>query len=100
ARPGEQDLTAHVNFTALEKHGWELGLEILGFTTQTQFLLALVQASGLAGEIESMTSEVKKLKLRQQLKQLIHPEGMGEAFKVLVQARGVGQVRLSGLRPL
>lgn len=100
ARPGEQDLTAHVNFTALEKHGRELGLEILGFTTQTQFLLALVQASGLASEIESMTSEVKKLKLRQQLKQLIHPEGMGEAFKVLVQARGVGQVRLSGLRPL
>ena len=100
ARPGEQDLTAHVNFTALEKHGRELGLEILGFITQTQFLLALVQASGLAGEIESMTSEVKKLKLRQQLKQLIHPEGMGEAFKVLVQARGVGQVRLSGLRPL
>lgn len=100
ARPGEQDLTAHVNFTALEKHGRELGLEILGFTTQTQFLLALVQASGLAGEIESMTSEVKKLKLRQQLKQLIHPEGMGEAFKVLVQARGVGPARLSGLRPL
>ena len=100
ARPGEQDLTAHVNFTALEKHGRELGLEILGFTTQTQFLLALVQASGLASEIESMTSEVKKLKLRQQLKQLIHPEGMGEAFKVLVQARGVGPVRLSGLRPL
>ena len=100
ARPGEQDLTAHVNFTALEKHGRELGLETLGFATQTQFLLALVQASGLAGEIESMTSEVKKLKLRQQLKQLIHPEGMGETFKVLVQARGVGQVRLSGLRPL
>ncbi len=100
ARPGDQDLTAHVNFTALEKHGWELGLEILCFTTQTQFLLALVQASGLAGEIESMTSEVKKLKLRQQLKQLIHPEGMGEAFKVLVQARGVGPVRLLGLRPL
>ncbi len=91
AAPGEQDLTAHVNFTALEERGRELGLEPLGYTPQSNFLLSLARASG----IEHMDAAT-----RRQLIQLIHPEGMGEAFKVLVQAKGVENVRLIGLEAL
>ncbi len=91
AAPGEQDLTAHINFTALEQRGRELGLESLGYTTQSNFLLSLARASGM----EQMDATA-----RRQLIQLTHPEGMGEAFKVLIQAKGVPAARLAGLQPL
>ena len=91
--PGEQDLTAHVNFTALEERGRELGLNPLRLATQTNFLLALAKSQGLADLVE--VSDV-----RRQLIQLIHPEGMGETFKVLIQAKGVKTARLSGLEPI
>ena len=91
AAPGEQDLTAHVNFTALEERGRELGLESIGYTPQSNFLLSLARAIGM--EQMDATS-------RRQLIQLIHPEGMGEAFKVLIQAKGIAGARLTGLEPL
>ncbi|MGH9788211.1 MAG: class I SAM-dependent methyltransferase [Candidatus Acidiferrales bacterium] len=91
--PGEQDLTAHVNVTALEERGRALGLEPLGYTTQTNFLLALAKAGGLTDLVEDSVA-------RRQLIQLIHPEGMGETFKVLIQAKGVKRARLSGLEPV
>jgi SAM-dependent MidA family methyltransferase len=90
--PGEQDLTAHVNFTALEERGKELGLEPLGYTSQASFLLALARACAL----EEMFSPEHQ-PTRRELIQLIHPEGMGETFKVLIQAKGVKGPRLSGL---
>lgn len=100
AFPGEQDLTAQVNFTALEERGRALGLQTLGYVPQTQFLLALARASGLVERLERDASSPEARAARNQLKQLVHPEGMGEAFKVLVQAKGVGAVRLSGLFPI
>ena len=100
AMPGQQDLTAHVNFTALEERGRELGLATLGLAPQTNFLLALARASGFADLEQPGGSETEKLRARLALKQLVHPEGMGETFKVLVQAKGVADVYLSGLEPL
>jgi len=100
AAPGEQDLTAHVNFTALQAKGRELGLEMLGFIPQTSFLLALARASGFADLEGAGKSEREKLSARLALRQLIHPGGMGETFKVLLQGRGVNHPRLSGLQPL
>ena len=46
--PGEQDLTAHVNFTALELWGAAAGLETLGRVSQSRFLLALARANDFA----------------------------------------------------
>ena len=89
--PGEQDLTSHVNFTALEQRGHELGLTTLGLVPQSSFLLSLVRASG----IEQMDAAT-----RRQLIQLIHAEGMGETFKVLIQARNMAGTMLTGLAPL
>ena len=89
ASPGEQDLTAHVNFTALESWGKRSGLETAGFTSQTAFLLALGQGNEFADLYDEGQSEVERTKARLQLKTLIHPEGMGERFQVLIQRKGV-----------
>ncbi len=94
---GEQDLTAHVNFTALETWGKRSGLETAGFTSQTTFLLALGQRNEFADLYEGGQSEAEQTRARLQLKTLIHPEGMGERFQVLVQRKGVPAAGLTGL---
>jgi SAM-dependent MidA family methyltransferase len=95
--PGEQDLTAHVNFTALESWGKRSGLETAGFTSQTAFLLALGQGNEFADLYDAGQSEANRVRARLQLKTLIHPEGMGERFQVLVQEKGVKGSQLTGL---
>jgi SAM-dependent MidA family methyltransferase len=98
--PGAQDLTAHVNFTALDLWGARSGLIRAGFTSQTNFLLALARHSNF-GDLENTgASEHEKIAARSQLKTLIHPEGMGETFKVLIQRKGINSVTLAGLQPL
>jgi len=95
--PGEQDLTAHVNFTALERWGKRSGLETAGFTSQTAFLLALGQGNEFADLCDEGQTEAERTKARLQLKTLIHPEGMGERFQVLIQRKGDVSGRLTGL---
>ena len=96
--PGQNDLTAHVNFTALIDAGKAVGLELAGFTTQERFLLALGEANEFADVYERGESELQRLAARLKLKRLISPEGMGNVFKVLIQRRGVPQVALTGLK--
>ena len=98
--PGEQDLTAHVNFTALEERGRELGLETLGLRDQAGFLLALARAAEFSDLDAAAPGERENMAARLSLRQLIHPEGMGESFKVLIQGKRVAGARLSGLDPL
>ena len=86
--PGEQDLTAHVNFTALETCGKRSGLETAEFTSQTAFLLALGQPNEFSDLYDPGQSETEQVRARLQLKTLIHPEGMGERFQVLLQRKG------------
>jgi SAM-dependent MidA family methyltransferase len=97
AAPGKQDLTAHVNFTALEAWGKRSGLETAGFSSQTAFLMALGQGNEFADLYDEGQTEAERTKARLQLKTLIHPEGMGERFQVLIQRKGVGASRLAGL---
>jgi SAM-dependent MidA family methyltransferase len=96
ASPGEQDLTAHVNFTALETWGKRSGLETSGLTSQTAFLLALGQKNEFADLHDEGQTEVERVRGRLQLKTLIHPEGMGERFQVLIQRKGDVSGRLTG----
>jgi SAM-dependent MidA family methyltransferase len=85
---GKQDLTAHVDFTALQNHGELLGLQTIGFTQQGMFLMALglgdriAAIAGGSGDIQSLLSR------RQNLHQLIDPMGLGK-FGVLVQSKGL-----------
>jgi SAM-dependent MidA family methyltransferase len=89
---GHQDITAHVNFTALEHYGTEVGLQTLGFIEQGLFLMAL----GLGDRIAALSDDAgihtpldleSRLKRRQRLHTLIDPYGMGN-FGVLVQCKG------------
>jgi len=95
--PGGQDLTAHVNFTALQLWGRHAGLEPTGLTTQSQFLVALGRANEFADLYDPGQNEVDKLRARLLLKNLIHPEGLGEKFQVLIQHKGIARPRLTGL---
>ncbi len=99
-RLGQQDITAHVNFSALMKKGQEVGLQVTGLVSQYRFLLAL----GVLQELESLShdlTEFESLKLRLSFLNLIEPErGMGEVFKVLIQHKGIDHPKLDGLRDL
>lgn len=100
AAPGLQDLTAHVNFTALQRWGERVGLEPLGLVSQTAFLLALGQGNEFSDLYDDGMDETERVRTRLQLKTLIYPEGMGERFQVLIQQKGGGKERLTGLAGL
>lgn len=96
--PGECDLTAHVNFSALIDAGKGAGMHFTGFTTQEAFLLALGEPNEFADLYDPAEDEVQKLQARLKLKRLVSPAGMGNIFKVLIQHRGVPHPQLTGLR--
>jgi SAM-dependent MidA family methyltransferase len=98
--PGEQDLTAHVDFTALARHGSASGLQRTGFTSQSNFLLSLARHSDFADLQSPAMSESQQTRARLLFKTLVYPEGMGEIFQILIQHKGVEQPQLSGLDPL
>jgi SAM-dependent MidA family methyltransferase len=106
--PGEEDLTAHANFTALDVWGRRAGLIRTGFTSQTNFLLALARANDFADvrppEIstgfDTAANDPAQIKSRLRFQSLIHPEGMGETFQVMAQHIGIDQPRLTGFEPL
>ena len=88
---GEQDITTHVNFSALDHWGRRKGLEVGGFTNQTHFL----QGLGLTGRLRIREQNGMEEKDRDQLRTFLMD--MGRQFKVLIQHKGMGQVKLSGL---
>lgn len=86
---GQQDITAHVNFTALERYGQQWGLENIAFTQQGLFLMAL----GLGDRIAAISTTpgldiATALQRREVLHQLIDPMGLGN-FGVLLQSKGL-----------
>jgi SAM-dependent MidA family methyltransferase len=98
--PGEQDLTAHVNFTALDRWGSRAGLDKTGCVSQMQFLVAMGRRNEFADLYEPGAGEVDRIRARLMLKTLIHPEGMGETFQVFVQHKGIEAPPLTGLAGL
>ena len=95
--PGAQDLTSHVNFTAVDVCGRRAGLARTGLVTQSQFLVALGRANEFGDLYEPGQTELQKLRARLLLKNLIHPEGLGEKFQVLIQHKGIEKPKLTGL---
>lgn len=82
ANPGAQDLTAHVNFTALQTVGEAAGLRTELVCTQPQFLTQILQKA--LGEKSLAQMNPKQVR---QFQTLTHPEHLGRAFRVLVQGR-------------
>jgi SAM-dependent MidA family methyltransferase len=97
---GEQDLTSHVDFTALDMWGRGVGLERIGFISQTQFLLGLARLHQFADLESEECSENERTRARLSFQNLVNPEGLGERFWVLTQGKGVSGVELSGLADL
>lgn len=95
---GGQDMTSHVNFSALIHEGERAGLLFTGLVPQYRFLIGL----GLLREMEEAgkgMSELEALKMRLAIKHLIEPGmGMGENFKILIQHKGIEKPQLDGLR--
>ena len=85
--PGLQDITAHVDFTAIVESGFDAGLELLGYTTQAAFLLNC----GLTEVLARTPAEDHKryLPQAQAANKLISPAEMGELFKVLAFGKGI-----------
>jgi SAM-dependent MidA family methyltransferase len=96
--PGEQDITADVNFTALEAAAERGGLHTLGLVTQAQFLMGIGENNQFADAFQDCGSRQEQAKVALQLKHLVTPAGMGESFHALVMAKGVEAVALSGLK--
>ncbi|TVM00498.1 MAG: hypothetical protein CV087_14125 [Candidatus Brocadia sp. WS118] len=92
-RLGEQDITAHVDFTNLISAGRLMQLEVTGFTKQSHYLIAL----GILDKLNTIHNDIETIL---KVKNLFHPEGMGEVFKVLIQHKNVKNPQLTSLRPL
>ncbi|HMC23304.1 MAG TPA: SAM-dependent methyltransferase [Thermoanaerobaculia bacterium] len=95
ANPGEQDLTAHINFTDLRRAGERNGFQTLFFDRQAKFLLA---AGATEHELFKPLDEVRVgsadealalREAREEARRLVLPDGMGEEIRALVQGRGV-----------
>ncbi len=86
---GQQDITAHIDFTALERWGEKCGLQKVGFTQQGLFLMALGLGERIAAISTDHANNLEQLlQRRETLHQLINPQGLG-GFGVLVQSIGL-----------
>jgi SAM-dependent MidA family methyltransferase len=86
---GEQDITSHVNFSALNHWGAKHGLELNGFTSQAFFLMSL-------GLREQFPTNGQQYNTHQFLKRFLLD--MGKKFKVLVLQKGIPKQPLKGMR--
>lgn len=85
---GEQDLTAHVNFSAVYQALSQTGGELEGYSHQGEFLLSH-GILDLAQQTPELTHPTQGAKMRQNLNTLLNEADMGEAFKVICWSRGV-----------
>jgi SAM-dependent MidA family methyltransferase len=88
-RPGLEDVTAHVDFSALARAARAAGLEVLGYATQAQFLVNC-GITDVLGEA-NVESALHYAPLAAEAHKLLSPAEMGELFKVLAVGRGVKQ---------
>jgi len=101
--PGEQDITAHVNFTALRSRAAEAGLNEVALLTQTQLLLGIGEETQFADAFQDCQLPQERAKVALQLRHLLSPEEMGEKFHALLLSRGIGRedaMRLSAVKML
>ncbi|MFN2443183.1 MAG: SAM-dependent methyltransferase [Thermoanaerobaculia bacterium] len=95
ANPGEQDLTAHINFTDLERRGEAQGWETIGFERQARFLLENgaadhpLLAPRESVEPASPEGAVELAAMRDAARRLLLPDGIGDEMRVLIQTRGI-----------
>jgi len=86
---GLQDITAHVDFTAMAEAAFDAGMDVLGYTSQAAFLMG----NGLSDIVQSSDPADSRthLALTTEIKKLTHPTEMGELFKVVAFGKGYEQ---------
>jgi SAM-dependent MidA family methyltransferase len=90
--PGLQDITAHVDFTAVAEAGVEVGLRLLGYTSQANFLISCGITELLAQS--SPSESASYLPQAAAAQKLLSPSEMGELFKAIALGRGITEVPL------
>jgi len=98
--PGEQDITADVNFTALAAAAEAQGMRAQRLITQSQFLLGIGEPNEFTDAFEDCRLPQERAKVALQLKHLVTPAGMGESFQVLVASKGIEREKASSLTGL
>jgi SAM-dependent MidA family methyltransferase len=98
--PGEQDITADVNFTALATTAEKYNLQTQKLVTQSQFLLGVGEANQFADAFEECRLPQERAKVALQLKHLVTPAGMGESFQVMIASNGIEKEKVAGLAGL
>ena len=98
--PGEQDLTAHVNFSALTAAAEQAGMRVERLITQSQFLMGIGEKTQFADAFEECRLPQERAKVALQLKHLVTPAGMGESFHVLIASKGVEEEKTAALSGL
>jgi SAM-dependent MidA family methyltransferase len=88
ALPGLQDITAHVDFTAIAQQAVQNGLDLLGYTSQARFLLNCDLLTELTRASEDLDQQAL-VKLNQGVQRLVSEAEMGELFKVVAFGRGL-----------
>ena len=94
-RPGDQDITAHVDFTSVRAAAEAEGMLTLGFLDQTYFLMGLL-AGGRESFAVSDTRIADLANDSRPLKTLLMPGGLGSTHKVLILGKNVGAPTLRG----
>jgi SAM-dependent MidA family methyltransferase len=98
--PGEQDITADVNFTALAAAAGKHGMQTHKLVTQSQFLMGIGEANQFADAFEECRLPQERAKVALQLKHLVTPAGMGESFQVLIASKGIEKEKAAALAGL
>ena len=98
--PGEQDITAHVNFTALAAAAEQGGMHLQPLLTQSQFLMGIGEHNQFADAFEDCRLPQERAKVALQLKHLVTPAGMGETFHVLIASKSIDIEKVAGLSGL
>jgi SAM-dependent MidA family methyltransferase len=98
--PGEQDVTADVNFTALAAAAERRGMLTQKLVTQSQFLMGIGEATQFGDAFEECRLPQERAKVALQLKHLVTPAGMGESFHVLVASKGIEREKTEALAGL
>lgn len=98
--PGKQDITAHVNFTALAAAAEQNAMQAHKLLTQSQFLMGIGEETQFIDAFEDCRLPQERAKVALQLKHLVTPAGMGETFHVLVATKGIVPDVVAGLSGL
>lgn len=89
--PGLQDITAHVDFTAVVEAGVANGLELLGYASQSAFLMDNGLLALMEEQLQVLDSEADRIALSKVVKTLTMPGEMGERFQVMALGKNVDE---------